>query len=103
MENESNEEMDNIMKIIKSYEESGLLIKSISNAIQTEAKEQKSGFISMLLGTLGPGLLGNPLTGKGVKWSNIPGRGIMRAKEGTIRAGKGTIRAGQNFNCHFIL
>ena len=54
----------------------------------------------MLLGTLRTKLLGNLLTGKGVKLSKssqIPGRGVMAAGEGTIRAGEDTIRAGQNF------
>ena len=62
----SNEEMD-IMKMIKSLEESDLLIKGVSEAIQNEAKEQRVGFLGMLLGTLRASLLGNLLTGKGVK------------------------------------
>ena len=49
----SNEEMNNIMKIVKSLEESGLLIKGASETIEKEAKDQKGGFLSMLLGTLG--------------------------------------------------
>ena len=53
------------MKIIKSLEESGLLIKGVSKAIKNEAKEQKGGFLRMLLGTLGAILLWNKLTGKG--------------------------------------
>ena len=65
----SNEEMDDIMKISKSLEESGLLVKAVSGTIQNEAREQIDGF--MLLGTLGVSLLGNLLTGKGVKGSNI--------------------------------
>ena len=71
----SNEEMNDIMKITKSLEESGLLIKGVSEKIKNEVKEQKRGFLSMLLGTTGAILLGNLLAGKG-----------------TIRAGKGTIR-----------
>ena len=59
----SYEEMNDIMKIIKSLEESGSLIKDISETIQNEAKEQKGGFLGMLLGTLGASLLGNVLTG----------------------------------------
>ena len=69
------------MKIVKSLEESGLLVKDVSEIIKNEAKEQKGGFLGMLLGTLGASLLGNLLTGK--------------AK---IRAGEGAIRAGQDFN-----
>ena len=65
----SNKEMDDIIKIIKSLEESGLLIKGVSKTIKSEAKEQKSGF----LGTLGANLLGNLLTEKGVK-AKIVGR-----------------------------
>ena len=59
--------MKDILKIIKSLEDSGFLIKGVSEAIQNEAKEQKGGFLSMLLGTLGASLLGNMLTGRGVK------------------------------------
>ena len=54
----SNEQMNDIMKIVKSLEESGLLIKYISQTIKNEAKKQKGGFLGMLFGTLG-GLLGN--------------------------------------------
>ena len=61
----SNDEMNDIMKIIKSLEGSGLLIKGVSETIKNEAKEQKEGFLSMLLGTLGASLLGNLLAGKG--------------------------------------
>ena len=75
-----NEEMNDIMKIVKSLEESGLLIKGVSETIKNEAKEQKGGFLGMLLGTLGASLLANLLT-----------------VTGTIRAGEGTIRAGKNF------
>ena len=61
----SNEEMNDIMKIVKSLEDSGLLIKDIREVIKNAAKEQKEEFIGMLLGTLGASLLGNLLTGKG--------------------------------------
>ena len=61
----SNEEMNDIMKIIKFLEKSGLLIKGASKTIKNEVKEQKGGFLGMLLGTLGASLLGNLLTGKG--------------------------------------
>ena len=47
----SNEELDDIMKIVKSLEDSGLLIKGVSETIKNDAKEQKRGFLSMLLGT----------------------------------------------------
>ena len=79
--------MDDIMKIVKSFEESGLLIKGVSETIENEAKEQKGGFLSMLIGALGASLLGNLLTVKG----------STRAGEGTFRDGQGTIRTSQDF------
>ena len=88
-----NEEMNYIMKIIKYLEESSLLIKGVSETIKSEAKEQKSGFLSTLLGTLGASLFGNLLAGKGVK-TKIPGKGVITACKGTIRTGEDTIRAG---------
>ena len=57
--------MEDIIKIVKSLEDSGLLLKGVSETIQNEAIEQKGGFVSMLLGTLEASLLGNMLTGKG--------------------------------------
>ena len=60
----SNKEMEDIMKIVKSLEASGLLIKGVGETIKNEAKEQKRGFIGMLLETLGASLLGNLLTEK---------------------------------------
>ena len=89
----SNEEMNDIMKMIKSLEEFELLIKSVSGIIKNEAKEQKGGFFRMLLGTLGASLLGNLLTVKGT----------ITADEGTIRAVEGTIRAGGSFQCCPVL
>ena len=76
----SNEEMENIMKIVKSPEESGLLIKGISETIKNETKKQRGEFIPMLLGTIAPSMLRSALNGKGV-----------------IRAGEGTVRAGEKF------
>ena len=58
----SNDEMDEILKIVKSLENSGVLLKVISETIQHEAKEQRGGFLSMLLGTLGVSLLGDVLS-----------------------------------------
>ena len=60
----------NIMKIVKSLEESGFLTKSVGEAIKNESKEQKNGFFRIILGTLGASLLGNLLTGKRVKRLN---------------------------------
>ena len=62
----SNNEMEDIIKIVKSLEDSGLLLKGVTEAVQDEVKEQKGGFLRMLLGTLGASLLGNLLTGKGI-------------------------------------
>ena len=75
------EDMNDIMKIIEALENSGILLKGVSKTIENETKDQKGGFFSMLLGTLGAILLGNLLTG---------GKGIMRAGEGIVRAGEGS-------------
>ena len=90
--------MENIIKIIKSVEDSGFLLKGITETVQNEVKEQKGGFVSMLLGTLGANLLGNILAGKGI---NKKGKGINRAREGatkSTRQGRGIARAGSG-NC----
>ena len=62
----STDEMEDILKIVKSLEDSGLLLEGVSETIKNEAKEQKGGFLSMLLGTLGASLLADMLLGKGV-------------------------------------
>ena len=82
----SNDEMDDISKIVKSLENSGLLLKGVSETIQHEAKEQRGGFLSMLLGTLGASLLGDILS------EGLSGKSVIRAGEGTIRAGYGSKR-----------
>ena len=69
----SNDEMNDIIKIVKSLDDSGVILKGVRETIQHEAKEQRGGFISMLLGTLGASLLGSLLTG---------GKGVIRAGEG---------------------
>ena len=76
----SNNEMENAMKIVISLEDSGLLLKGVSETIQNEAKEQKGGFLSMLSCTLGASLLGNFLAGKGI---NRAGAGFNRAGHGS--------------------
>ena len=58
--------MKEILKIVKSLEDSGVLLKGVSETIKNESKEQKGGFLSMLLGKLGASLLGNMLVGKGL-------------------------------------
>ena len=81
--------MDDIFKIVKFLENSEVLLKGVSETIQNEAKEQRGGFLSMLLGTLGASLLGDVLS------KGLSGKGVIRAGKGTIRAGEGTIRAGE--------
>ena len=71
----SNNEIEDIIKIVKSLEDSGLLLKGVTETVQNEAKEQKRGFLSMLLGTLGVRSLGNILTGPRI---NRAGEGIVR-------------------------
>ena len=71
----SNDEIEHILKIVKSLEDSGILLKGVCETIKNESKEQRGGLLSMLLGTLGASLLGNMLAGKGV----------LRAGEGTTR------------------
>ena len=88
----SNKDMEDLTKIVKSLEGSGLLLKRVTESVENEIKGQKGGFLSMLLGTLGASLLGNLLTGQGI---NKKGKGIHRAGEGIIRAGEGIIRAGE--------
>ena len=75
------EDVDDIMKIIKALQNSGILLKGVTKTIENETKEQRGGFLSMLLS-----LLGNLLT---------TGKGIVRAGEGVIRAGDGIVRAGE--------
>ena len=80
----SNDEKDDILKIVNPLEDSNVLLKGVSETIQHEAKEQRGGFLSMLLGTLGASLLGDVLT------KGLSGKGVIRAGEGTIRAGYGS-------------
>ena len=82
----SNDEMNDILKIVKSLENSGLSLKGVSETIQHEAKEQRGGFLSMLLGTLGASLIGDILS------KGLSGKGVLRAGEETIRAGYGSKR-----------
>ena len=93
----ANDEMEDIVKIVKSYEDSGLLLKGVGETIQNEAKEQKGRFLSMLLCTLGVSLLGNVLVGKRI---NMAGEGIVRAGYGN-RKGQGIVRAGHENDMNF--
>ena len=72
--------MKDIIEIVKSLEDSGLLLKGVSKTIQNEAKKKKDGFLSMLLGTLGANLL----------WNTLAVKRINRAGEGIVRAGYGS-------------
>ena len=81
------EDMNDIMKTIEALENSGILLKGVSKTIENQTKEQRGGFLGMLLGTLGASLLGNLLTGKGIMRA---GDGIVRAGDGIVRAGKGS-------------
>ena len=83
----SNDEIDDILKIVKSLEDSGVLLKCVTETIQNEAKEQRGGFLGMLLVTLGASLLGDLLT------KNLSGKGVIRAGEGAIRAGHDSKRS----------
>ena len=86
--------MKDIIKRVKFLEDFGLLLKGVTETVQNEVKEQKGGFLSMLLGALGASLLGNLLTGPGV---NRKGKVIIRAREGvkkSTRQGKRNVRAG---------
>ena len=79
----SNEEMNDIMKILQALEDSNILLKGVTKTIRNETKEQKGGFLSIILGILGASLLGSLLTGKE----------IVRAGSGN-KKGKGIVRAG---------
>ena len=84
------EHMNDIIKIIEALENSGILLKGVTKTMENETKEQRGGFLSMLLGNLGASLLGNLLTGgkdmmragKGSVASRAKGEGIVRASEG---------------------
>ena len=80
------EDMNDIMKIIEALENPGILLKEVTKTIENETKEQRGGFLGMLLGTLGASLLGNLLTG---------GKDIMRAGDGIVRSGDGIVTAGE--------
>ena len=75
----SNDEMEDIIKKVKSLEDSSLLLKGVRETVQNEAKNQKEGFLSMLLGTLGSSLLRK----------NLARKRMNRAGEGVVRAGYG--------------
>ena len=73
------EDMNDIIKTIEVLKNSGILLKGVTKTIENETKEQRGGFLSMLLSTLGASLLGNLLSGKGLACA---GEGIVRAGDG---------------------
>ena len=85
--------MEDIIKIVKSLEDPGLLLKRVRESVQNKAKEQKGGVLSMLLGTLGASLFGNILAGKEM---NRAAEGVIRDEDGAItkRQGRRRNRAG---------
>ena len=91
----SNDEMEDIIKIVKSLEDSGLLLKGVTETVQNEVKEQKGRFPSALLGTLGTSLLGDLLICK------TKGNRINRAGEGVLRAGYGCPSQNNNIKMDF--
>ena len=80
------QDLNDIIEIIEALENSGILLKEVTKTIENETKEQRGGFLSMLLGTLKASLLGNLLTG---------GKGMMKVGDGIVRAGDGIVRAGK--------
>ena len=72
--------MEDIFKIVKSFEHFGLLLRGVNETIQNDAKEEKGRFLSMLLGTSGASVLGNILAGTGM---NRAGKGFIRAGYGS--------------------
>ena len=77
----SNKEMNDIIKIVQALEDSNILLKEVTKRIENETKEQKGGFLGILLGTLGATLLGNMLTGKEVLracYGNKEVKGVLR-------------------------
>ena len=86
----SNDGIYHRIKIVKSLEDSGLLVKGITETVQNKVKKQKGGFLSALIGTLGASLLGNLLTGRGIYRAGTgKGKGVLRPGEGVLRAGYG--------------
>ena len=86
----SNEEMNDILKIFQALEDSNILLKGLTKNIKNETKEQEEGFLGILLGTLEASLLGNVLTGKG----------MLRAGYGK-KEGTGTLRVGYGSKMDF--
>ena len=87
----SNDEIRDSIKIVKSLEDSGILLKGATETVQNEVKEQRGGFFCILLGTLGASLLGDLLTGRGIYRAG-KGKSVIAMRQGR---GKGINRAGE--------
>ena len=83
--------MNDIMKIVQALEHSNILLKGVTKTIKNETKEQKGGFLNMLLSTLGASLLGNLSAGK---WIVRAGSGRRSSSASQNKKGKGIARAG---------
>ena len=82
------------MKIVQALEDSNILLKGVTKTIKNETKEQKGGFLSMLLGTLGASLLGNLLAGKGIVRAGSGRHSLNSSTSYENKKGKGIVRAG---------
>ena len=89
----SNEEMNGILKILQAFKDCNILLHGLTKTIKNETKEQKGGFLSILLGTLGANLSGTLLTGKGIAraGSSRPSSSAPQNKKrkGIVRADTG--------------
>ena len=89
--------MNDVIKIVQALEDSNILSKRVTETVKSETKEQKGGFLSMLLGALGASLLDNLLTGKGVVragYGNNKAKGVVRVAYGNNNKEKRVVRAG---------
>ena len=103
--------MNDIMKIVQALEDSNILLKGVTKTTENGTKEQKGGFLSMLLDTLGATLLGNLLSGKEIVRAdsgNKKGKRIVKAGSGRPsfsalqnKKGKGIVRAGSGKEWNF--
>ena len=92
----SNDEINDMMKIVQALEDSNILLKGVTKTIKNKTKEPKGGFLNMLLGTLEARLLGNLLSGEKIVragYRNKKGNGIVRASSEN-KKGKGIGNAG---------
>ena len=93
--------MNDIMKIVQALEDSNILLKGVTKTIKNETKEQKEGFLSMLLGTLGANLLGKLLTRKGIVRAGSSCRALNSSTSYGNKKGKGIVGAGYGKEWNF--